>query len=166
MATTTTTSAILFSGLGKFYFHNPAGKWELKDYELLFTASSWEDLWNSTRYIFGLDGSLRGDYFFMKDPYPPMYEKPLNQRGGAYQIKVNQSDAQETFETYMAAMMQNKIAKDPENKIVGVTICLKKEFHIIKLWNLDGKKYNRVEDIRILKPTPSVIYKVHIDRPM
>jgi hypothetical protein len=102
----------------------------------------------------------------MKDRYPPLYEDRLNNRGGAYQIKIDSRSAQAAFEIYSIAMILNRITKNPENKIVGISISLKREFYILKLWNLDAARFNNVDDIHLFIPSTSVIYERHITRPL
>jgi hypothetical protein len=156
-----------FAGSCRFYFHDPANKlWGLKDYINLSTIGDWSVFKSSFSSVFERDPTLRGGYFFMKDPYPPLYEDRLNNRGGAYQIKIDSRSGQAAFELYSIAMILNRITKNPENKIVGISISLKLSFYILKLWNLDAARFNNVDDIYLFVPSTSVIYERHITRPL
>jgi len=154
-----------FAGSCRFYFHDPANKlWGLKDYINLSTVHDWSTFKMTFKYVFERDPSLEGGYFFMKEPYPPLYEDRLNVRGGAYQIKVEARMGQSAFETYAIAMVLNQITKNPENVIVGISLSLKRGFYILKLWNLDAVRFNNIDDIHLFTPSTSVIYDRHITR--
>jgi len=112
---------------------------------------------------------LEGMYFWMMDPYPPMWEHRMNKRGGSYCIKIPQEQALECFERYMTAAAMQLVSFDIDNMIVGVTISPKKGFNIIKLWNLQSLTYKKETDIRVLSPSltyQDIIYKPHVDQKM
>ncbi len=105
----------------------------------------------------------------MRDPYPPLWENRVNIRGGSYSIKVPERSAYETFTRYAAAGVLNMIAKEEGNQIVGVSISPKKGFHILKIWNLDAKVFNRPSEISIYGDgmlMSDIIYKPHLDQRM
>jgi hypothetical protein len=155
-----------FVGSWKLYFHDPSNtSWQEKDYILLATISSWETFWRVMN-AFTSSQFEQGGLFLMKEGYPPLYEHFLNKKGGTYQIQISATDEyRKIFEIYSIAMIQELITKDSKNKIVGVSIGLKRGFYLLKLWNIDAKEYNRVKDIHnYTKATSSILYELHINK--
>lgn len=112
---------------------------------------------------------LSGMYFLMKDPYPPLWENRSNIRGGSYCIKVPEKSIIETFSRYMAAGILSMISTDVTNQIIGVSISPKKGFHILKLWNVESKKYHNATEVSLYGDgmiASDVIYRPHVDQKM
>jgi hypothetical protein len=155
------------AGSWTLYFHDPEdSSWTSSSYKVLAVVKSWTDLW-STMKTLDDDHFHTGMYFFMKDPYPPLWEAASNNRGGSYQIKVFETESRETYERYCAAAILRQISINPENLIKGVCISLKKRHHIIKLWNDNARTFNKPIDIHLLgdKTVPSdIVYVPHIDK--
>ena len=112
---------------------------------------------------------LSGMFFLMKDPFLPLWEHRSNIHGGSYCIKVPEAGASEIFQRYAAAAAIQMVSTVKENTIVGVTISPKKGFHILKLWNMSSKIYNKPSDIQLygdgLK-VPDILYRPHVDQKM
>ena len=156
-----------FVGSWKLYFHDPSNpSWQEKDYILLATLTSWSEYWAWMNAISEAQFE-QGGLFLMKDGFPPRYEQQTNKRGGAYQIQISQTDDEyrKLFDYYAIAMMQETATIDPRNKIVGLSISLKRKFYILKVWNMDAASYNKITDIHnFVKPTTSIVYASHIGR--
>jgi hypothetical protein len=152
-----------FAGSWKLYFHDPTNtNWGPDDYILLSTITSWETYWKTMNAI--SDSQFKpGGFFLMKEGYPPRYEHYTNRKGGAYQIQVNQSESyRKIFDIYCISMILGMIAQNPDNIIVGVTISLKRDFYIMKLWNVEAATYNKIEDIHnYVKTGASMLYEYH-----
>jgi hypothetical protein len=90
----------------------------------------------------------------------------FNGDSNTYQIQISATDDyRKIFETYSIAMIQELISKDSKNKLIGVSIALKRGFYILKLWNIDAKEYNRIEDIHnYAKATSSILYEPNISK--
>ena len=159
--TSSSPSDMSFAGSWKFYFHDPSNpNWGEKDYILIATVSSWLQFWIVMNAISDAQFE-QGGFFFMKDGFPPRYEHYTNRKGGAYQLQVSQTDEyRKIFTIYCISMILETCVKDPKNKIVGVTISLKRGFYILKLWNVEAAAYNQIEDIHnYVKPTTSILYE-------
>ena len=105
----------------------------------------------------------------MRDPYLPLWEHRSNIHGGSYCIKVPEAHAAETFQRYAAAAILGLVSSDPKNEVVGVTISPKKGFHILKLWNVTSKLFNKPTDIAVYGPTmkiADILYRPHVDQKM
>jgi hypothetical protein len=150
-----------------FYFHDPEEKsWNPSTLKVLGVVRSWTDLWSSLKTIDD-DHFQTGMYFFMKDPYPPLWEAASNNKGGSYQIKVFETESRETYERYCAAAILKQVSTNPENLIKGISISLKKRHHIIKLWNHNAKAFNKPTDIHLLGDKmilPDVVYYPAIEK--
>ena len=156
-----------FVGSWKLYFHDPSNpSWQEKDYILLATLTSWSDYWTWMAAI--SDAQFKqGGLFLMKEGFQPRYEHFTNKRGGAYQIQISQveDEYRKLFDYYAIAMIQEVATTDPKNKIVGLSISLKRNFYILKVWNMDAATYNKISEIHnFVKPTTSVMYAPHIGR--
>ena len=155
-----------FVGSWKLYFHDPSNpNWQEKDYILLATITSWETYWHVMN-AFTDSQFEQGGLFLMKEGYPPLYEHFLNKKGGTYQIQISATDDyRKIFETYSIAMIQELISKDSKNKIIGVSIALKRGFYILKIWNIDAKEFTLIEDINnYAKETSSILYEPNISK--
>ena len=109
----------------------------------------------------------QGGLFLMKDGFQPRYEHFTNKRGGAYQIQISQveDEYRKLFDYYAIAMILGLSATDLNNKIVGLSITLKRKFYILKVWNMDAATYNKITDVHnFVKPATSILYGPHIGR--
>lgn len=151
------------------YYHNPDNEdWSEESYIKIGTPSTFEEMFGMMAEI-GSKRFLEGMYFWMLDPYPPMWENKMNKRGGSYSLKIPQEQAQDCFERYMTGAVLKQVAINPENTIVGVSISPKKGFNIIKIWNLNSLAHKKETDIRILAPYivySDIMYKPHVDQKM
>ncbi len=151
------------------YFHAPEdSSWTPESYKVIGSFTNFPDLWATFQRL-GEPKFLGGMFFLMRDAYPPLWENRVNIRGGSYSIKVPEKSAYETFSRYAAAGVLNLIAKEEGNQIVGVSISPKKGFHILKIWNLDAKVFNRPSEISIYGDgmlMSDIIYKPHLDQRM
>ena len=157
------------SGSWTLYFHDPEDtKWTPDSYKRIGAFSDFESMWGTLNKI-NSDRFLAGMFFLMKDPFLPLWEHRSNIHGGSYCIKIPESQAYESFQRYAAAAILNMVSKEEKNNIVGVSISPKKGFHILKLWNLTSRVYNKPTDVGIygdgMKPT-DVLYRPHVDQKM
>ena len=112
---------------------------------------------------------LSGMFFLMKDPSLPLWEHRSNIHGGSYCLKVPEASAYEIFQRYAAAAALGIVSQDSANTIVGVTISPKKGFHILKIWNMSSKTFNKPTDINMYGDgikSSEVLYRPHVDQKM
>lgn len=169
MSLSSTVGGAFPSGSWTLYFHDPADTtWNPDSYKRIGTFSDFPSFWGAMKTI-DSERFLAGMFFFMKDPFLPLWEHRSNIHGGSYCIKVSEASAFETFQRYAAGAILNIVSREEKNNIVGVTISPKKGFHIMKLWNLTSKLYNQPTDIGIygegLK-SADVLYRPHVDQKM
>jgi hypothetical protein len=105
----------------------------------------------------------------MRGEYSPLWENKANIHGGSYCLKVTRRNSVEVFQRYLAAAALGACAKDAANQIVGVTISPKKGFCIIKIWNLDAKRFKSPADLNLLHEEikeAEILYRNHTDQRM
>lgn len=169
MSNTTVPFDVFSSGSWTLYFHDPEdSSWRPDSYKKIGTFSKFQDFWGAMKAI-QVERFLAGMFFLMKDPFLPLWEHKSNIYGGTYCIKVVESTAHEIFQRYSAAAVIDMVSKEKENTIVGVSISPKKGFHILKLWNMSSKYFNKPSEINLygegMKPT-DVLYRPHVDQKM
>ena len=137
-------------------------------YKKLQIVSSWESLGTLLREL-GSHKITNGLLRVMRGEYSPLWENKANIHGGSYCLKVTRRNSVEVFQRYLAAAALGSCAKDPENQIVGVTISPKKGFCIIKIWNLNAKRFNSPAGLNLLHEevkTEEILYRNHTEQRM
>ena len=157
------------SGSWTLYFHDPEdSSWKPDSYKKIGSFSTYSAFWGTLNRITS-ERFLAGMFFLMRDPYLPLWEHRSNIHGGSYCIKVPEAASFEVFQRYAAAASLNMVSTDPTNTIVGITISPKKGFHILKIWNMSSKNFNKPGDIQLYgegMKTVDVLYRPHVDQKM
>jgi hypothetical protein len=157
------------TGSWTVYFHEPEDKsWTFESYKPLQTVTNWEALGALLREL-GPHKTTNGLLRVMRGDSSPLWENKANIHGGSYCLKVTRRNSVEVFNRYLAAAALNSCARDPANKIVGVTISPKKGFCIIKIWNLNAKAFGSPKDLLLLHEEvkeSEILYRRHTDQRM
>lgn len=157
------------TGSWTVYFHEPEDKSMTADsYKKLQVVSSWEALGSLLREL-GPHKTTNGLLRVMRGEYSPLWENKANIHGGSYCLKVTRRNSVEVFNRYLAAAALGACAADPANEIVGVTISPKKGFCIIKIWNLNAKRFGSPADLKLLHEeikVEEILYRCHTDQRM
>jgi hypothetical protein len=157
------------TGSWTVYFHEPEDKSMTADsYKKLQVVSSWEAMGALLREL-GPHKTTNGLLRIMKGEFSPLWENRANIHGGSYCLKITRRNSVEVFQRYLAAAALGSSAKDPANEIVGVTISPKKGFCIIKIWNLNAKRFNQPSDLQLLHEeikVEEILYRCHTDQRM
>ena len=157
------------SGSWTLYFHDPEdSSWRPDSYKKIGTFTKYSEFWGAMKAI-PQERFLAGMFFMMKDPFLPLWEHRSNIHGGTYCIKVIESTAHEIFQRYTAAAVLDLVSKEKENSIVGVSISPKKGFHILKIWNMSSKYFNKPSEINLYgegMKAADVLYRPHVDQKM
>jgi hypothetical protein len=142
MASLDKLDSLIPTGSWTLYFHSPEEtKWTLHTFLSLGSMKTWRDFWAvmeslNTEYL------PDGAFFLMNDPAPPLWENHQNIRGGCYSFRCQKRDAADLYLNYMIAAMIQKLSVNPDNKINGLSISLKRGFNVIKIWNTNGKYHS------------------------
>ena len=80
----------------------------------------------------------------MKDGIVPNWEDSNNINGGCWSFKITKKQAQVVWTNLSMALIGNTICKEYKNlkEINGISITIKSNFCIFKLWNCNSKKNN------------------------
>ena len=157
------------SGPWSCYYHEPEDNtWGPSSYKNLQVCSSWEALGAFLKEL-GPHKTTNGLLRIMKGDISPLWENNANIYGGSYCLKVPRRNAIEVFRRYLGAALLQICATDPDNKIVGVTISPKRESCIIKIWNLNEKRFHNPTDLLLLHEDikhEEILYRKHTDQRM
>lgn len=157
------------TGSWTVYFHEPADpSWTVDSYKRIQTASSWEGLGVLLKEL-GPHKTTNGLLRIMKGSFSPLWENRENIHGGSYCLKISRRNALEVFQRYVVAAGLGACAKDPDNEIVGVTISPKKGSCIIKIWNLNAKRFGDPSNLNLLHDEVrenEILYRAHTDQRM
>jgi len=157
------------TGSWSVYYHEPENDvWTAESYKKIDTVNSWERLGSLLKEL-GPHKTTNGLLRVMRGDYSPLWENNANIYGGSYCLKVRRRNAIEVFNRYLAAAALDICAWDKENTIVGVTISPKKESCIIKIWNLDAKRFGNPTDLVIFHEDikhEEILYRRHTDQRM
>ena len=100
----------------------------------------------------------------MQKNIDPMWEDPINRKGGCWSYKVHENQAQELWDDLSVYLVTEKLSKK-ENDITGLSICLKKNnYSVIKIWNKNSKDNSLVllNEAILKKWGMDIIYIAHI----
>jgi len=157
------------TGSWSVYYHEPEDKsWTAESYKRLQVVNSWEALGQILREL-GTHKTTNGLLRIMRGDVSPLWENKVNIRGGSYCLKISRRNSVEVFQRYLAAAALGCAATDSANEIVGVTISPKKGFCIIKIWNLDCKRFGKPTDLPILHEEvkhEEILYRPHTEQRM
>jgi hypothetical protein len=135
------------TGSWTLYFHAAEEtKWTLNTFIKIGTMTTWNHFW-AIMDALNIDSFSDGMFFMMRDPSPPLWESHYHIRGGCYSFRCHKKNAANIFVDYVIASMINCASTNPENYINGLSISPKRGFNIIKVWNGDSQKHNRVNEI-------------------
>ena len=140
----------ILTGAWTLYYHpNNETKWTLSSFIKVATVVTWGDFWTLMNAL-GTDSFYRAQFFWMRDPIPPLWENKDNIRGGNYSARIGDGDVGEVFIRYAIAMMLGELAYDTNNIMNGISIAPKKGFAIVKFWNKDADGFFTPSDIHSL----------------
>ena len=166
------------SGPWTLYFHAPKEKrWTLDTFKPIAKAATLQEMLALFQELG--DKLKRGMFFCMKDPIPPLWENFQNIRGGSYSLRGGPEEGPDYFKTYVIGAMLGKVAVNPADSIVGVSVSpkvmngpngtAKIGFYVIKVWNRDCEAFHDTKGLRLLHPKlvpADILYTPHVDKKM
>lgn len=111
--------------------------WEISSYKKLCTISTISEFWrlfNNFKKI----GWKYMHFYLMKSGVVPIWEHPENKNGGICSFRVEMDKALEVWEDVGVRMMCNMIISD-HTDINGISISLKHNWGLIKIWNKNNE---------------------------
>ena len=139
------------------YFHDTKDDWTIEStYQVIEKVRTYGQFWALIDRL--SDETLaNGHFFMMREKYRPMWEKSENINGGIYSMMINdRTIVSDIYQKYIIAAMLDQVSKDEHNKITGVCISSKKEFHLINVWNEKADLFCDPNDINILHPCQKI----------
>lgn len=163
----TMTDSTMLPQKWTLWYHDPNNSdYSLGSYIKISTFNDVADFWSTVEAI-SSEAWNSGMFFLMKDGVRPLWDAPENDKGGAWSKKVDASDTHGVFVDCMVHCLADKMLKEKNETIMGVTLSPKGQFHIVKVWN----STTTVTDKRLFAPTlkwkvkDDVVYKAHNLRP-
>jgi hypothetical protein len=149
------------------YVH-PVGctDWSEESYKHLLRVDDPTEVAGMLQILAGKQDKVSGAYLcLMRDDIKPVYESPLNQKGGALSIRTNAENAAHLWSLCVANMVCNTLLVptiDP--KIInGIIITPKRGNMVIQFW------FREKVDASVIHPTipvalDSILYRPHYER--
>jgi hypothetical protein len=145
------------------WYHHIKDIWSIDGYKKIYTITNPLTFWQLYNNWELLGGVTAKHFFLMKNNTQPIWEDPLNIKGGCWSFKVIDSMADELWEDLSVLAITNELLND--TNIMGLSIALKKNNTcVVKIWNDDSMK-NSIKYINknILKKWGTdIIYIAHM----
>ena len=146
-----------------FWYHSiNDNQWTNNSYKILLTIQNLFD-YNFIIDNFKQNHYQNGMFFCMKNDIFPNWEDPNNRLGGCLSFKIYSKNLVKEWNILLLKCINEKIMKNNNNNINGISISPKKEFNIVKLWfknNISNYEEDFIEfgnDFNIL----TSVYKKH-----
>lgn len=145
------------------WYHHIKDTWSIDGYKKIYTITNPLNFWQLYNNWDIIGGITTRHFFLMKNKTQPIWEDPLNMKGGCWSFKVIDSMADELWEDLSVLAITNELLHD--TNVMGLSIALKKNNTcVVKIWNDDSMK-NSIKYINknILKKWGTdIIYIAHM----
>jgi len=145
------------------WYHHTKDNWTVDGYKKIYKIENGLDFWKLYNNWESLGGITARHFFLMKDDTKPVWEDPINMKGGCWSYKILDSMAAELWEDLSVLIVTNELVQGTTS--LGLSITLKKNNTcVVKIWNDDSNK-NSIKHINknILKKWGTdIIYIAHM----
>jgi hypothetical protein len=145
------------------WYHHIKDNWSIDGYKKIFTIDNAIDFWKLYNNWDSLGGITSRHFFLMKNDVKPVWEDPINIKGGCWSFKIVDSMAGELWEDLSVLLITDELLTNTVG--LGLSIAIKKNNTcVIKIWNDDSNK-NSIKHINkaILKKWGTdIIYIAHM----
>ena len=152
-----------FDNVWNVWYHHTKDNWTIDGYKKIFKIDNGIDFWKLYNNWESLGGITSRHFFLMKNDIKPVWEDPINMKGGCWSFKIIDSMAAELWEDLSVLIVSNELVQNTE--ALGLSITLKKNNTcVVKIWNDDSNK-NSIKHINksILKKWGTdIIYIAHM----
>ncbi len=152
-----------FSDNWNVWYHHTKDNWTIDGYKKIFKIDNGIDFWKLYNNWESLGGITSRHFFLMKNDTQPVWEDPINMKGGCWSFKIVDSMASELWEDLSVLIVSNELIQG--TIALGLSITLKKNNTcVVKIWNDDSNK-NSIKHINknILKKWGTdIIYIAHM----
>jgi hypothetical protein len=152
-----------FSDNWNVWYHHTKDNWTIDGYKKIFKIDNGIDFWKLYNNWESLGSITARHFFLMKNDTQPVWEDPINMKGGCWSFKIVDSMAAELWEDLSVLIVSNELVQG--TIALGLSITLKKNNTcVVKIWNDDSNK-NSIKHINknILKKWGTdIIYIAHM----
>ncbi len=152
-----------FSDAWNVWYHHTKDNWTIDGYKQIYKIDNGYDFWKLYNNWESLGGITAKHFFLMKNDTKPVWEDPINMKGGCWSYKILDSMASELWEDLSVLIVTNELVQG--TTALGLSITLKKNNTcVVKIWNDDSNK-NSIKHINknILKKWGTdIIYIAHM----
>ena len=145
------------------WYHHTKDNWTVDGYKKIYKIENGLDFWKLYNNWESLGGITSRHFFLMKNDTKPVWEDPINMKGGCWSYKILDSMAAELWEDLSVLIVTNELVQGTTS--LGLSITLKKNNTcVVKIWNDDSNK-NSIKYINknILKKWGTdIIYIAHM----
>jgi len=147
------------------WYHHDKDKnnWKIDGFKNIYSVKTIGDFWQLYNNWDKLGGVNQRHYFLMQKNINPIWEDPQNKNGGCWSYKINENQAGELWEDLSVYLVTEILSQKP-NDLTGISICLKKNNSVLKIWNKNsGDNSLSLLNENILKKWGmDIIYIAHI----
>lgn len=93
-------------------------------------------------------------YHLMRDERYPIWEEPVNQKGGTWRLRCHKSDTVKIWQEVVLAAIGEQFAECvlEGDDVCGVTVSIREKSDVIQIWNINAT----------LAPKATVLQRVHL----
>jgi hypothetical protein len=122
------------------YYHLPQNaSWELSSYKQIFAGIETVEQAILLNHTIPENIVKTCMLFVMREGITPLWEDPKNRNGGCFSFKISNRIVFDVWKNVFYCLVGESLFKNREleKKINGITISLKKNFCILKIWMID-----------------------------
>lgn len=115
------------------WFHKIINNWKITGYEKLLEIKNIKELLYFMNNYDKIGGLNNNHYFLMRENITPIWEDPLNIKGGCISLKVDINEVELKWNKLCAYILGESI---PNSLLVnGISVCIKNpNYSIIQIW--------------------------------
>ena len=152
-----------FDNSWNVWYHHTKDNWTIDGYKKIYKIETGVDFWKLYNNWESFGGVTAKHFFLMKNDTKPVWEDPINMKGGCWSYKILDSMAGELWEDLSVLIVTNELVQG--TNALGLSLTLKKNNTcVVKIWNDDSNK-NSIKHINknILKKWGTdIIYIAHM----
>jgi hypothetical protein len=145
------------------WYHHTKDNWTIDGYRKIYNINNGIDFWKLYNNWESIGGVTSKRFYLMKNETQPIWEDPVNVKGGCWSFKVIDSVAGELWEDLSVLIVTNELLTNTE--ALGLSLTVKKNNTcVVKIWNTDSTQ-NSIKNINknILKKWGTdIIYIAHM----
>jgi hypothetical protein len=145
----------------KIWYHHKLNDWSVRGYNEIFNIENTKDFWDFHNNVDAIGGIMNLHFFLTRDSVAPIYEDPRNRHGGCWSILATKADAYEIWTKLAALLVSEELTNDCENLVTGISINMKADGPVFKIWNTNSKITSDSLLPSFLHRYGRIIYQVH-----